>query len=293
MFDRIVADIRNAVEGDPAPAARGGGTLRATKGIEVGHVFKLGDKYTKALGVTVTDEHNQPVTPIMGCYGIGVNRILAAAIESAPGSSRGETGTGPSFRGGHDADGIVWPAALAPYHVVITPIKYEGAVKDAVDHLTAALEASVPGTADAPGAADVNPSATPADTADPLDIAAELVNDAAGLLGRVVSSVTDAVGDSPPEAGASDTEPTGLHPRPQRIEVLIDDRDERPGVKFKDADLIGIPVRITVGDKGLSTPPEAGGPTVEIKARDGRTGPKGEVVKLADAAARVRELLDA
>ena len=202
-----VRDIRNAVEGDPAPADRGGGTLRATKGIEVGHVFKLGDKYTKALGVTVNDEQGQQVTPIMGCYGIGVNRILAAAIES-------ETPT----RKGHDADGIIWPAAIAPYPVVITPIKYDGAVRDAVDQLAADLEA-------------------------------------------------------------------------QGLSVLIDDRDERPGPKFKDADLIGIPVRIVVGDKGLSTSGGEGGPTVEVKARNGSNGPKGEVVALDQAAARVHELL--
>ena len=199
----IPADIRNAHEGDPAPESRGGGTLHASKGIEVGHIFKLGTKYSQALGLTVADENNQQAPVIMGCYGIGVNRILAAAIESEKGD-----------RKGHDDSGIIWPAALAPYQVLITPIKYEAAIKDAC-----------------------------------LQLADELEN-----LG---------------------------------IDVLLDDRDMRPGPKFKDADLVGIPLRVTVGDKGLSQEP----PTVELKARNGSLGDKGAVVALGEAAPRIREIL--
>ena len=191
----LVADIRNAVAGDPSPK-NDGGTLRVTKGIEIGHVFKLGTKYTAAMNVTVLMPDNTRINPIMGCYGIGINRILASAIER---------------EGGHDADGIIWPAAIAPYRVVITPIKYDGAVKDAVDKLAADLEA-------------------------------------AGFAG----------------------------------DVLIDDRDERPGVKFKDADLIGIPLRFVIGDKGLATG------QVELKAR---TSPKAESIALTDAVKRAQELI--
>jgi len=206
-----VADIRNAVEGDPAPEDRGGGTLHATKGIEVGHVFKLGDKYTRGLNVTVTNESNEAVHPLMGCYGIGVNRILASAIEQD---------------GGHDDAGIIWPASIAPYTVLITPIKYAESdeVRRVTDELAAVLEGRSPGT---------------------------------------------------PVPGL------------ETIDILIDDRDERPGVKFNDADLIGIPLRVTVGDKGLSQDP----PAVEIKARDGRLGGRGESVPVAQAADRIREVL--
>ena len=194
--DRIrVADIRNAVDGDSSPKGDGG-VLRETKGIEIGHVFKLGDKYTQALDVKVLDEHNQRVAVLMGCYGIGVNRILASAIER---------------QGGHDDDGIIWPASIAPYQVLVTPIKFEGAVRDVVADLSARLE----------------------------------------------------------KAGA---------------DVLIDDRTERPGVKFKDADLIGIPLRITVGDKGLAEG------KVEMKLRSGVNGPKGELVAVDNAVERAIEL---
>ena len=195
----VVADIRNALDGDPSPR-NDGGVLRTTKGIEIGHVFKLGDKYTRAMSVTVLDESNQRVHPIMGCYGVGVNRILAAAIERD---------------GGHDANGILWPVALAPFAVCITPIKFDGRAKDVALQLAAALEAS----------------------------------------GQ---------------------------------DVLIDDRDERPGVKFKDADLVGFPVRITIGDKALAAPE---GPAVEVSARDGSLGPKGTLVPLADAARFVADRL--
>jgi len=192
----VVADIRNAMDGDPAPAERGGGTLKESKGIEVGHVFKLGRKYTEALGVTVADENNNEAHPIMGCYGIGVNRIVAAAIERD---------------GGHDEAGIIWPAAIAPYRVVITPIRFEGR-------------------------------------------AAEVAED---LYRRLTERGVDA---------------------------LLDDRDERPGVKFKDADLIGVPLRLVLGDKGLAND------EVEFKPR---AAEKAEMVGLADVVERAAQFVGA
>ena len=180
-----VADIRNALDGDPSPK-EDGGILQMTKGIEIGHVFKLGSKYTQALNVQVVNENNERINPLMGCYGIGVNRIIASAIERD---------------GGNDEHGIIWPVNIAPYQVLITPIKYEGEFVELADKLATALEA-------------------------------------------------------------------------QGIDVLIDDRQERPGVKFKDADLIGIPWRITLGDKALAQE------SVELKARNGSNGPKGELVKI-------------
>jgi len=211
----VVADIRNALAGDPSPK-NDGGVLQAQKGIEIGHVFKLGTKYTTAMNVTVLNDQNGRDPIIMGCYGIGVNRILAAAIER---------------QGGHDENGIIWPASLAPYAVCITTIRHEGAMKETALKLAAELEG-----------ATLRPSTTPA---------------------FGVDSVTT---------------------RPAGVDVLIDDRDERPGVKFKDADLIGFPVRITVGEKALA----AG--QVEIKSR---TAAKPELVNIADASKRVLELLAA
>jgi len=203
-----IADIRNAVDGDPSPM-NDGGVLRETRGIEVGHVFKLGDKYTRSMDVSVLNEHNESVHPLMGCYGIGVNRILAAAIERD---------------GGWDEGGIVWPAAIAPYQVIITTIKHEqDEVRSAADKLARELEAQT----------------------------------------------------------IDDTASGGARP----IDVLIDDRAERPGVKFNDADLIGAPLRITVGAKGLANN------EVELKARDGRNGDKGESVALEQAVSRAVELL--
>ena len=207
-----VMDLRNALAGDPAPGAvagDGGPTLEASRGIEVGQVFKLGSKYTRALGIAVTGADGSPITPLMGCYGIGVNRVLAAAIESV-GKSTAER------KAGHDKDGIIWPVALAPYAVVITPIAWEpdSQVADVCRNLAASLEE-------------------------------------------------------------------------QGHDVLIDDRDERPGVKFKDADLIGFPLRVVVGDKGLS----ADTPTVELVARDGSLGPRGEAVPLGQACKRAARVL--
>ncbi len=191
-----IADIRNAVAGDPSPRAPGA-KLEARRGIEVGHIFKLGTKYSDAMGFAVMDESQTRRSVIMGCYGIGVSRTMAACVES-------------SF----DDNGIIWPAAIAPYHVLITPLKVE---RDAPAMTTAA------------------------------DLAARLG-----------------------EAG---------------LDVLIDDRDERPGVKFKDADLIGIPIRLTIGDKALAEG------AVEFKLRSDTQG-KGEMVKFDALVTRCRSALE-
>ncbi len=180
-----VAEVRNAIEGDPSPRSPGA-NLVAKRGIEVGHIFKLGTKYAQAFDFTVLNEQQKKTTVIMGCYGIGVSRTIAASIEQS-----------------HDDWGIIWPVPIAPYHVVITvmdPKKQEQA-----------------------------------DLAEKL--ATELV-----------------------EAGA---------------DVLIDDRNERPGVKFKDADLIGLPVRLTIGDKAMAEN------CVEFKLRSEEG--KGRLVDIADA----------
>ncbi len=176
----IVADIRNAKQGDPSPK-NDSGSLSEFKGIEVGHIFQLGTKYTNTLDVHVLDEDQNSREVFMGCYGIGVNRIIAAAIESDL---------------GHDKNGIIWPTNIAPYHIVITPIRYQGETKKLADQYHDQL-----------------------------------------------------------------TE--------QGFDVLLDDRDERPGVKFNDADLIGIPIRITIGDKSLDNN------QVELKTR---TQPKPQLI---------------
>jgi prolyl-tRNA synthetase len=166
-----VADIRNAGDGDRCP--RCGNALKIASGLEVGHVFKLGTKYSKSMGATYLDEKGNEVMVVMGCYGIGINRIIAGAIEAS-----------------HDANGIIWPLAIAPYQVLLVPLPGKDS---AVTDLTAALEAGLA---------------------------------AAGL------------------------------------DVLIDDRDQRPGFKFKDADLIGIPLRVVIGDRGLKEG------KIELKWRD-------------------------
>ena len=157
----LVADIRNVVEGDPSPD--GEGELRIERGIEVGHVFYLGTKYSEAMKATMLNETGKPRLMEMGCYGIGVTRIVGAAIEQ-----------------NHDERGIIWPAALAPFTVVICPL---GASKS------------------------------------------PLVRQAA-------------------EKAYSELSQAGL-------EVLLDDRDERPGAMFADWELIGIPVRVTIGERSL------------------------------------------
>jgi len=189
-----LADIRNAMAGDPSPRAAGS-VLVTGRGIEVGHIFKLGSKYSDAMGFTILGPDQQKKSVIMGCYGIGVSRTMAACVEMS-----------------HDDNGIIWPAAIAPYHVLITLLKPDDATH--VQH--------------------------------------------ADQLARALAS--------------------------QGVDVLIDDRDERPGVKFKDADLVGIPIRLTLGEKGLAQ----GG--VEFKART--DSGKGELVPLANAVARCVSLLN-
>ncbi len=155
------ADLRNVVAGDPSPSGKG--KLQIVRGIEVGHIFKLGRKYSEAMKATVLDESGQSVTMLMGCYGIGVTRIVAAAIEQ-----------------NHDDRGIIWPDPLAPYHVVLIPLNLQKSDR--------------------------------------------------------VRAVADALYTSLLAAG---------------IEVLYDDRDARPGVKFADAELLGIPHRVVLGERGL------------------------------------------
>ena len=156
-----IADIRNVVEGDPSPA--GDGTLSIARGIEVGHIFQLGDKYSRAMGATVLDEDGQPVVTTMGCYGIGVSRVVAAAIEQ-----------------NHDDRGIIWPEPLAPFHVALLPMNMHKSqrLREAVEKLY----------------------------------------------------------DEMQRAG---------------IEVLLDDRQARPGVMFADMELIGIPHRVVMGERNL------------------------------------------
>jgi len=163
-----VADLRNVVEGDPCPhpqeaGVECSGTLSINRGIEVGHVFQLGTKYSEKMNATVLDEHGAQVVMPMGCYGIGVSRVVAAAIEQ-----------------NHDDRGIVWPDNLAPFRVCIVPIGYHKSeeVRQACEQLYS-----------------------------------ELTNEG--------------------------------------FDVLLDDRDERPGVMFADMDLIGIPHRVVIGDRGL------------------------------------------
>jgi prolyl-tRNA synthetase len=190
----MLADIRTVRAGDRCPLC--GGELYEKKGNELGHIFKLGYKYTKSMGVTYLDEDGKTRVPTMGSYGIGLDRTLASVIEEH-----------------HDEAGIVWPVTVAPYHVIIVPIKYDGEVKAAACKLAAELEA----------------------------------------------------------AG---------------IEVLLDDRNERPGVKFNDADLTGIPWRVVIGDKGLAQPR----PQVEVKRR---AETENRMVDLDQAAAELAEKIQA
>jgi prolyl-tRNA synthetase len=154
-------DLRNVVEGDPTPG--GSGTLRIARGIEVGHIFQLGTTYAEAMKATVQDQEGNDVTMLMGCYGIGVTRIVGAAIEQ-----------------NHDDRGIIWPEPLTPFDVVIVPINMHRSEK-----LREATEA-------------------------------------------LYRELTD-----------------------MGLDVLFDDRDARPGVKFADAELIGIPHRLVISDRGL------------------------------------------
>ena len=166
-----VYDLRNVVEGDPSPDGKG--TLLIKRGIEVGHIFQLGTKYSEALGCKVLGEDGKPFTVNMGCYGIGVTRVVAAAIEQ-----------------NYDDKGIIWPQAIAPFEVAIVPMNAHKSPRtlEAAEALYAELQA-------------------------------------------------------------------------QGYDVLFDDRNERPGVKFSDLELMGIPHRIVIGEKGL----DAG--TFEYKGR--------------------------
>lgn len=166
-----VADLRNVVEGDPSPC--GQGQIQIRRGIEVGHIFQLGTKYSEAMNATVLDENGKSTVMAMGCYGIGVTRVVAAAIEQ-----------------NNDDKGIIWPQALAPFSVALVPLNYDKSedVRAKADELYAALRA----------------------------------------------------------AG---------------IDVLMDDRKERPGVKFADMELMGIPQRLVISDRGLKNG------TLEYKSR--------------------------
>ena len=155
-------DLRNVVEGDPSPD--GNGTLQIKRGIEVGHIFQLGTKYSDAMQAKVLNEEGREQVMIMGCYGIGISRVVAAAIEQ-----------------NHDANGIIWPEALAPFQIVIVPLNAQKS---------------------------------------------EAVRTAAEQLYERLQSMGYA--------------------------VLLDDRNERPGVKFADSDLIGIPHRFVIGDRSLA-----------------------------------------
>ncbi|MDR3330859.1 MAG: proline--tRNA ligase [Endomicrobium sp.] len=167
----MVSDIRKVVKGDICPRCRNE-KLNFSRGIEIGHIFKLGTKYSKSLKATYFDANGKENLIVIGCYGIGVTRIVAATIEQS-----------------HDASGIIWPDGIAPFEVVIVPINYANEkIKETTEKIYEKLSA-------------------------------------------------------------------------RGLEILIDDRDERASVKFKDADLIGIPYRITVGEKNLANG------NVELKAR--------------------------
>jgi prolyl-tRNA synthetase len=157
----LVADIRNVVEGDPSPDGKG--HLAIQRGIEVGHVFLLGTKYSAAMNATYLDESGKPQLMVMGCYGIGVTRILGAAIEQ-----------------NHDERGIVWPDAIAPFTVVLCPIGYDRSAE--------------------------------------VKAAADRLHDELAALG---------------------------------VDVMLDDRGERPGAMFADWELIGVPHRVVLSDRGL------------------------------------------
>ncbi len=190
--EMVVADIRNVVEGDPSPDGKG--RLAIQRGIEVGHVFYLGTKYSSAMQATFIDEDGKSKLIEMGCYGIGITRLLGAAIEQ-----------------NNDERGIIWPRPLAPFEVVVCPLGYRksDAVRETADRLYAELQA----------------------------------------------------------AG---------------VDVLLDDRDERPGVMFADWELVGVPVRVTVGERSLKEG------KVELLVRRGLQASAAGVAEAVDA---VREAL--
>ena len=190
----VVADVRNVVAGDPSPDGKG--VLAIQRGIEVGHVFLLGTKYSEPMKATYLDETGKPQLMVMGCYGIGVTRLLGAAVEQ-----------------NHDERGMIWPVSMAPFSVVICPIGYDRSaeVRAAADHLHDELSA-------------------------------------------------------------------------QGIDVLLDDRSERPGAMFADWELIGVPQRVVVSDRGL----KAG--TMELQ---GRREASATVTPLAEVLPAVKARLQA
>jgi prolyl-tRNA synthetase len=162
LAEPVSVDIRNAQAGDPSPTGRG--ALQLARGIEVGHIFQLGCLYSEAMHASVLDEQGKALTMFMGCYGIGMTRVVAAAIEQ-----------------NHDANGIIWPPSLAPFQVVLVPINYQKSTR---------------------------------------------VQETADALYRDFNA-----------AG---------------VDVLLDDRDARPGVKFADSELLGIPHRLVIGERTLN-----------------------------------------
>lgn len=187
----LVTDIKTLKEGDPCPVC--GAPVKHARGIEVGQVFKLGTKYSESMGATYKDENQKDQLIVMGCYGIGVTRTLAAVVEQH-----------------HDENGIIWPVSVAPYHVIITVMKPDDAIQAEVSE-------------------------------------------------RIYKELLD-----------------------EGVEVLLDDRKERPGVKFKDADLLGIPVRITVG-RG------AADQKIEYKLR---RDPEKEEISVEEGIARAIEVIN-
>jgi len=184
----LVLDIRNAVIGDPSPDGKG--VVDICRGIEVGHVFQLGTRYSEAMGCTYLDQQGKAQPMVMGCYGIGVTRLLGAAIEQ-----------------GHDEKGIIWPISMAPFEVVICPMGYDKS--------------------------------------------------------EAVKAVSDQLHDELRAAG---------------VDVILDDRNERPGAMFADWELIGAPFRVVVGDRGLANA------EVEFK---GRIDAESQNIPLADIKAVV------
>jgi prolyl-tRNA synthetase len=189
----IAVDLRNVKEGDPSPDGKG--SLTIVRGIEVGHIFQLGEKYSQAMNAVVLDENGSTQVMTMGCYGIGVSRVVAAAIEQ-----------------NHDDNGIIWPAAIAPFQVALLPMKMNKSqrVREAVE--------------------------------------------------KLYEEMTSA-----------------------GIEVLLDDRDVRPGFMFADMELIGIPHRVVIGERGLDED------MVEYR---GRTDPENSMIKLEQIISHLQGLLD-
>ena len=188
----IVTDITLATAGDICPKC--GNKLESTRGIEVGHIFKLGTLYSDKLGANYVDESGESHPIIMGCYGIGLGRLMASAVEL-----------------NHDDKGIIWPLPIAPYHVYLCPLYRE-------------------------------------DT------------DVAGVVEKLYTELKD-----------------------KGIEVLLDDRKESPGVKFNDADLLGIPIRVTISPRSL------GNDSVEIKLRSDQDS---ELAPLAEAVTRIKRIIE-